>query len=88
MTTKERVREKIHEATGVPAGSIVYGRPIMLHDVLRAIDTFDEEGTYITVHINGEIMHNDVPQAKWNLSLPFDEQSDEVVEFIGKVLGA
>lgn len=91
MTTLQQIREKVYEATGVPESSIVYGRPVMLHDVLRAIYAKEPKyKTFLTLECDGQfIEHNDrghYARATWNLSLPLDEQSPETIDFLAKIL--
>jgi hypothetical protein len=99
ITQLEDVRAKVREAIGVPTGSIVYGRPVMLHDVLRAT------GKSMGIHGDGEMMrhwttknplqngrrvdHTEFSRdVRWNLALPLDEQEPEVIGFLYKILYA
>jgi len=78
------IKEKVYEATGVPKGSIVYGRPVMLHDVLRAMEGYRND-----VWLSGDgfyVGQWTKPDARWNLALPLDEQEPEVIEFLYNIL--
>lgn len=90
------VRAKIREAIGTPEGSIVYGRPLHLADVLRAIErTKSQEHNVpsfrqIGIDCSGWYVESSLGEwqkaPRWNLALPLDEQSPEVIEFLAKVL--
>lgn len=69
-------------------------RPITLADVLRAMPvtndlrySVDSRGYIWEEHTTGARMHGVRHVATWNLALSYDDQTDEVKEFIGKVLG-
>lgn len=64
-------------------GGTIIGRPITLADVLRAIGSGSGyhlaiDGTFCTRHGSTEV--------QWNLALPLEEQSEEVISFLHKIL--
>jgi hypothetical protein len=79
--TLKEVRAKVREAIGVPPGTIVYGRPIQLHDVLRAIGS---EYRNSATDIGG--FTRDLLNTGWNLALPLDDQEPKVIKLVHKLL--
>ena len=77
----------------------ILGRPITLTDVLRAIGsltitTRGDEALKIDTLGNMEYYHSgdimpgwEIAPVKWNLTTDYDGQTQEVKEFIGKLLG-
>lgn len=67
------------------------GSSIELPDVLRAIEiaTVGEDDSCWTVDIYGEFMRADSmnPKAAWNLTKPYEGQSDEFKTFLKLILG-
>ena len=76
----------------------VLGRPITLADVLRAMEKIsDETRVWMGVLTTGQIFHNaphndsnafyQIIDCTWNLATHYDGQTQEVKDFIGKLLG-
>lgn len=101
MTILENVRAKIIEAIPHEFARVTRGNEVLevdndavirLADVLRAIEPKRLAMRYM-VDIEGRVWRWDSLDGKmvsmekhWNLALPLDEQSDEVIEFLAKVL--
>lgn len=74
----------------------ILGRPITLADVLLAIGKVRLENiTLINLECNGNFVITEFPNnrtekrigAKWDLTKPYDDQSQETKDFIGQILG-
>lgn len=68
----------------------VIGSPIHLEDVMRAIGdtkyTMDFRGFIERIALFSGDAYLHEPKAKYNLSLPFSEQSDELINFLHPIL--
>ncbi len=72
----------------------ILGRPLQLHDILRAIGKV-RAGFDWAVTVDGRIIQNQggvtsifiASDYRWNLSTDWNGQSDEVKEFVGKIIG-
>jgi hypothetical protein len=74
----------------------IIGRPIQLADVLRAINSLgdtkktyaiSQEGKFFSVRYIPALLDYEVEYySKWDLSLPLDQQNDEVKEFLYNLL--
>lgn len=84
MTLKPRA-----DGRGRCRGTMLWGRPITLADVLRAIAKSREaikHGIY-AVHCDGTFLSRSGDTGlQWNLALPLDGQEPEVIAFLAKIL--
>lgn len=79
----EKVRNSLAEVVGEKDQ---YG----LEDVLRAIDKVHEEhpAYATTIATDGKMLNRAGEwEGQWHLGKPLEEQSEETIAFIGKVLG-
>lgn len=67
----------------------ILGRPITLADILRAIDiaTSEKESWYIRTDGKIQRANSTYISAQWNLLEHWDNQTDEVKAFVGKLIG-
>lgn len=87
MTTKEKLTELLPDVQ----------EPYQLHHILRAIaghprkyemwvdgETFEEDGPHLVIRIEGD--DTDEGIESWDLKYDYDNQIQEVKDFIGKLL--
>lgn len=96
MTMLEEIRAKVREAIGIPVGALIYGRPIMLHDVLRAMGVIATIPPQFHIDVDGNMREmvrtekglGSVVMCTWDLALPLDNQPAKVLSFLHKLICA
>lgn len=86
---------RVHDEEISCCGKII-GRPIQLADVMRAINSLgdtkktyaiSQEGKFFSIRYIPTLLDYEVKYySKWDLSLPLDQQNDEVKEFLYNLL--
>lgn len=87
MTTKEKIAELLPDVQ----------EPYQLHDILRAIGVKEYGSSILSVnniggfraYHMGDILPGweDLDKPIWNLTTDYDNQTQEVKDFIGKLIG-